>query len=77
MAKRLRVIPLGGVSEVGRNMWVIEYDDNILLVDAGLMFPEGDQLGVDLILPDVSYLRERTERIRALIITHGIALFAL
>lgn len=52
-------------------MWMIQYQEEILLVDAGLMFPETDMLGVDLVLPDVSYLRERTEQIRALVITHG------
>ncbi|MGB9723547.1 MAG: ribonuclease J [Chloroflexia bacterium] len=71
MTERLRVIPLGGVAEVGRNMWVVEYGEDILVVDAGLMFPESDMLGVDFILPDISYLRERTRRIRALVITHG------
>ncbi len=71
MAERVRVIPLGGVSEVGRNMWLVEYGPDILLIDAGLMFPESDQLGVDLILPDISYLRDKTERIRGLVFTHG------
>lgn len=71
MAGRVRVVPLGGVAEVGRNMWLIEYDREILLIDAGLMFPESDQLGIDLILPDISYLRDKTDRIRALIVTHG------
>jgi ribonuclease J len=52
-------------------MWLIEYDRDILLIDAGLMFPESDQLGIDLILPDISYLRDKTDRIRAVILTHG------
>ncbi len=71
MAERVRLIPLGGVAEVGRNMWMVEYGQEILLIDVGLMFPESDQLGVDLILPDISYLRDKTERIRAVVVTHG------
>jgi ribonuclease J len=71
MAGRVRIVPLGGVAEVGRNMWLIEYERDILLIDAGLMFPESDQLGIDLILPDISYLRDKTDRIRAMIVTHG------
>jgi ribonuclease J len=59
------------VAEVGRNMWAVEYDRDILLIDAGLMFPESDQLGVDLILPDISYLRDKVDRIRGIIVTHG------
>lgn len=71
MNQRVRVVPLGGVAEVGRNMWMIEYEGEILLIDAGLMFPKSDMLGVDLVLPDISYLRQRKEQIRALVITHG------
>ncbi len=71
MAESVRVIPLGGVAEVGRNMWMVEYQDEILVIDAGLMFPESDMLGVDLILPDISFLRERAGRIRAVVLTHG------
>ena len=71
MTERVRVIPLGGVAEVGRNMWLVEYGQEILLIDAGLMFPESDQLGVDLILPDISYLRDKADRIRAMVVTHG------
>jgi len=67
----LRVVPLGGVGEFGKNMIVLEYEDDIVIIDAGLMFPEGDMLGVDLIIPDVSYLLERQDRIRGLILTHG------
>ena len=55
MAKnRLRAIPLGGVGEVGRNMWVLEYDEEILLLDCGVMFPEADMPGIDLVLPDIT-----------------------
>lgn len=69
----LRILPLGGVGEIGKNMTVIEYEDDILIVDAGVMFPENDMLGVDLIIPDYHYLLEndRQSKIRAIIITHG------
>jgi ribonuclease J len=72
MAKnRLRAIPLGGAGEVGRNMWVLEYGEEILLLDCGVMFPEADMLGIDLVLPDITYLREQREKIKGLLLTHG------
>ncbi len=71
MAERLRIVPLGGLGEVGKNMLSIEYGRNILVVDAGIMFPESDMLGIDYIIPDWNYLRERRDRIRAIVITHG------
>ncbi len=67
----LRVLPLGGLGEIGKNMTVVEYDDRIVVVDAGLRFPTTDMLGIDLVLPDFSYLRERVDDIEAIVITHG------
>jgi len=66
-----RIIPLGGLGEVGKNMTVYEAEGSILVVDAGLAFPRDEHLGVDLVLPDVSYLREREEMIQAVVLTHG------
>ena len=66
-----RIIPLGGLGEVGKNMTVYEADGSIVVVDAGLAFPRDEHLGVDLVLPDFSYLREREKMIRAVILTHG------
>jgi len=66
-----RIIPLGGLGEVGKNMTVYEADGSIVVVDAGLAFPRDEHLGVDLVLPDFSYLREREEMVRAVILTHG------
>lgn len=67
----LRAIPLGGLDEVGKNMMVFEYEQDVVIVDAGFQFPEEDMLGIDYVIPDISYLENRTERIRGLIITHG------
>ena len=70
-SKRLRVIPLGGLGEVGRNMMVYEYNGEILIVDTGIMFPENDMLGIDYIIPDLTYLMERRSQVRGIVITHG------
>src|SRR4051795_2958485 len=67
----LRVIPLGGLGEIGRNMTVFEYGGKLLVVDCGVLFPEEDQPGIDLILPDFSYLRDRLDDIEAVVLTHG------
>jgi ribonuclease J len=67
----LKIIPLGGLGEVGANMMVYEYDGQILLVDTGLMFPENDMLGIDYIIPDLTYLRSRRNKVRGIVITHG------
>ena len=65
------IVALGGLGEVGKNMYVIHHDDEILIIDAGVMFPEDDLMGVDYVIQDVSYLKEDEEKIKALIITHG------
>lgn len=69
--QRLRVIPLGGAGEVGRNMWIVEYGDDIIVLDCGVMFPEAEMLGVDLVLPDINYLRENIGKVRGVVLTHG------
>lgn len=67
----LKIIPLGGILEIGKNITVIEYENDIILVDCGLGFPEDDMLGVDLVIPDITYLEKNKEKIRGLVITHG------
>ena len=68
---KLKVIPLGGLNEIGKNMTVFEYNDDIIIVDCGLAFPEDDMLGIDLVIPDFSYLIENKNKIRGLFLTHG------
>ena len=69
--KKLRIIPLGGLEQIGMNMTAFEYDDSIIVVDCGLAFPTDDMLGVDLVIPDISYLLENEDRVKGIFITHG------
>ena len=68
---KLRVISLGGLNEVGKNITVFEYQDDIIIVDCGLGFPDNEMLGVDLVIPDISYLEKNKEKIRGIFLTHG------
>ena len=67
----VKVIPLGGLEQIGMNITAIEYDDSIVVVDCGLSFPEEEMLGIDLIIPDVTYLKENIDKVKAFVITHG------
>ena len=69
--KKLKVIPLGGLGEIGKNITAFEYDEDIIVVDCGLSFPEDDMLGIDLVIPDVTYLVKNKSKVRAIILTHG------
>ena len=68
---KLRIIPLGGLEKIGMNITAFEYDDSIIVVDCGLAFPDNDMLGIDLVIPDVSYLKENLQKVKGFIITHG------
>ncbi|MGG0670751.1 ribonuclease J [Sporosarcina koreensis] len=67
----IKVIPLGGVGEIGKAMYVIEIDDELFIVDAGLMFPEGEMLGIDIVIPDLAYIEENKDRVKGIFLTHG------
>jgi len=70
-ARTVRIVPLGGLGEIGLNMMVVEAADDLLVIDAGLMFPDEEMLGIDLVIPDMSYLLQHREKVRAVILTHG------
>ena len=67
----LRIIPLGGVGEIGKNMYVFEYREEIVVIDCGLMFPDEEMFGIDLVIPDITYLKERRANVKAFLITHA------
>ena len=69
--KKLKIIPLGGIEQIGMNITAFEYEDSIIVVDCGLAFPEDDMLGIDLVIPDVTYLRDNIEKVKGFFITHG------
>ncbi|MFW0861170.1 MAG: ribonuclease J [Dethiobacter sp.] len=68
---KLQIIPLGGIGEIGKNMYVIRYEDEIIVIDSGLSFPEDEMLGIDVVIPDVTFLLENKEKIKGIVLTHG------
>lgn len=71
MNSKLKIIPIGGLGEIGKNMTAIEYEDEIIIIDAGIMFPDNDMLGIDYIIPDYSYLMDKLDKVKAVLFTHG------
>ena len=68
---KLKIIPIGGLEAIGMNITAFEYEDSIVVVDCGLAFPEDDMLGIDLVIPDVTYLKDNIEKVKGFVITHG------
>src|SRR5260370_28289117 len=70
-AGKLHIVPLGGLGEFGMNCMALRWEDDIIVIDAGLMFPESELLGVDIVVPDITYLIENRDKVRAIVLTHG------
>ena len=68
---RLKIIPLGGLEQIGMNITAFEYEDSIVVVDCGLSFPDDDMLGIDMVIPDITYLKDNIEKVKGFVITHG------
>ena len=68
---KVKIIPLGGLEQIGMNMTAFEYEDSIIVVDCGMAFPSDDMLGIDLVIPDVSYLKNNIDKVKGFVITHG------
>ena len=69
--KNLKITPLGGLNEIGKNLTVVEYGDEMILIDCGLSFPENEMLGIDIVIPDFQYILDNQEKLKGLVITHG------
>ena len=68
---KIKIIPLGGINEIGKNITAIEYKEDIVIIDCGLKFPDDDMFGIDIVIPDISYLLKNSEKIKGIFLTHG------
>ena len=68
---KIKIIPLGGVNEIGKNLYVIEYKEEIIVIDCGLKFPDEEMFGIDIVIPDISYLLKNVEKVKGIFLTHG------